>query len=107
MESDTSKVGAALRERALELPGATEEFPWGERVVKVNKKIFIFLGKAGADGGELSFSVKLPDSSFAALEMHGAQPTGYGLGKSGWVTLRFAPGECPPVDFLLPWVEES
>ena len=32
----------ALRD---ELPGAMEDFPWGERVVKVNKKIFVFMGK--------------------------------------------------------------
>src|SRR6266545_2881018 len=34
----------ALRDFALGLPGAYEEFPWGECVVKVNKKVFVFLG---------------------------------------------------------------
>ena len=32
-----------LRTFALGLPGAYEEFPWGESVVKVNKKMFVFL----------------------------------------------------------------
>ncbi|MFD6307222.1 MmcQ/YjbR family DNA-binding protein, partial [Streptomyces sp. NPDC060223] len=33
-----------VREFSLGLPGATEEFPWGESVAKVNKKVFVFLG---------------------------------------------------------------
>ena len=37
-----------LRIFALGLPGAYEEFPWGESVVKVNKKVFVFLGMAPA-----------------------------------------------------------
>jgi len=48
---------AALRDFALGFPGAREEFPWGERVVKVGKKVFVFLGMA--DGDELGLSVKL------------------------------------------------
>jgi predicted DNA-binding protein (MmcQ/YjbR family) len=34
-----------LRDVALGLPEAVEEFPWGDRVVKVRKKIFVFLGE--------------------------------------------------------------
>lgn len=38
----------AVREFARGLPEAGEEFPWGPEdcVVKVNKKIFVFLGNA-------------------------------------------------------------
>jgi len=35
----------------------------------------------------LTFSVKLPDSGEGMLDQDYAEPTGYGLGKSGWVTL--------------------
>jgi hypothetical protein len=35
---------AALRAHALGYPGAREEFPWGDRVVKVAKKVFVFMG---------------------------------------------------------------
>ena len=34
----------ALRAHALAYPGAREAFPWGERVVKVGGKVFVFLG---------------------------------------------------------------
>ena len=33
---------------ALSYPGAHEEFPWGERVVKVKGKVFVFLGARGS-----------------------------------------------------------
>jgi predicted DNA-binding protein (MmcQ/YjbR family) len=33
-----------VREFALGMPGATEDFPWGETVAKVNQKVFVFLG---------------------------------------------------------------
>ena len=83
---------------ALGLPGAHEDFPWGERVVKVHGKIFVFLG-----GGE-SITVKLVESRPHALSMEGAAPTGYGLGRSGWVTV---PVRGVPVAALRDWVEES
>ena len=36
----------------------------------------------------------------------GAEPTGYGLGRAGWVTVPFRE-TTPPVDVLTDWVEES
>jgi len=34
----------ALREYIFSLPGAHEDFPWGESVAKVQKKVFVFPG---------------------------------------------------------------
>jgi predicted DNA-binding protein (MmcQ/YjbR family) len=93
-----------LRTFALSLPEAYEEFPWGERVAKVKGKVFVFLGM---DGDELGLSVKLPQSALLALGLPFASPTGYGLGKAGWVTARFAKGEKAPVDLLRSWIDES
>jgi predicted DNA-binding protein (MmcQ/YjbR family) len=84
---------------ALSLPGAYEDHPWDETVAKVGKKVFVFLGEGG-------MSVKLPDSNAQALMSPGAEPTGYGLGRAGWVTVRFGRG-APPFGILTDWVEES
>lgn len=94
----------ALRARALEYPEAWEDSPWGERAMKVRKKVFLFCGEP--EGG-LSLSVKLPHSAPFALAEPFTTPTGYGLGKAGWVSARFARGEAVPVDLLLDWLDES
>ena len=106
--SSTNKMKqakAVLRDFALGYPGAREEFPWGERVIKVGKKVFVFLGMA--DGDELGLSVKLPESGPMALLLPFAQPTGYGLGKSGWVSAHFVASDDPPLGMLREWIEES
>jgi predicted DNA-binding protein (MmcQ/YjbR family) len=87
---------------ALSLPEAAEDHPWGEDVVKVRGKIFVF---AGTDGSR-RMTVKLAESHPHALSVEGAEPTGYGLGASGWVTVPLrAPGVT--LDVLRDWVEES
>jgi predicted DNA-binding protein (MmcQ/YjbR family) len=96
---------AQVRRFAKALPGAHEDHPWGETVVKVKNKVFVFLGKG--DGRSLGLSVKLPQSGEQVLELPFAQPTGYGLGKAGWVSLGFDPGDEPPLAAVCSWVEES
>ena len=95
---------AALRKYALGFPEAYEEFPWGERVIKVNKRIFVFMHGSAQ---ELRVTTKLPQSYGAALLAPFAKPTHYGLGKSGWVTASFRKGDYPPFDVLKSWIEES
>jgi predicted DNA-binding protein (MmcQ/YjbR family) len=99
-----SAAETKLRAYALSLPGAVEEFPWGDRVMKVNKKVFVFMGTT--DGG-FGMSTKLPRSAAIALTLPFASPTGYGLGKAGWVTARFTARDKPPLDLLEAWIEES
>ncbi len=94
----------ALRDFALSFPETTEEFPWGHRTIKVRGKAFIFMG-SHEDG--LSFSVKLPSSAQGVLMLPFATPTGYGLGKSGWVTASFAAKDSVPVEWIESWIEES
>ena len=93
-----------LRAFALGYPEAYEDFPWGERVAKVKGKVFVFLGR---DGNELGLSVKLPESGMLALGLPFVSPTGYGLGKAGWVTVRFGKREKAPVALLRSWIDES
>lgn len=102
--ADIAAAADAIRRFGLDLPETVEEFPWGEAALKVRKKVFVFLGRREA---ELGFSVKLPQSAEDVLCMPFATPTGYGLGKAGWVSFTFASGEVPPHEELLDWVEES
>ncbi len=103
---------AAVRERvrtfALGLPGAAEEFPWGESVIKVNKKVFVFLG-VGDGSYPLGLTMKLvsPEAHAHALSSPGAEPAGYGLGRSGWVRIPLEVADAPRSDLLCDWVEES
>jgi predicted DNA-binding protein (MmcQ/YjbR family) len=107
MAKASAKPGAALealRDHALTYPETREDHPWGELVVKVRDKVFVFLGRP-EEG--LSLSVKLPTSAPFAFDLPYCEPTGYGLGKAGWITARFAPREAVPVEMLKRWIDES
>jgi predicted DNA-binding protein (MmcQ/YjbR family) len=103
------------REFALSLPGAGEEFPWGESVAKVNKKVFAFLGTEETgrrvEDAEraLGVTVKLtaPEAHEHALSHPGAEPAGYGLGKAGWVTVPLSGEGAPGAELVCDWIEES
>jgi predicted DNA-binding protein (MmcQ/YjbR family) len=87
---------------ALSFPGAHEDQPWGEDVAKVRGKIFVFLGPPTSR----RMTVKLDESHGHALSIEGAEPTGYGLGKAGWVTVPFR-GPGVDLSLLRDWIEES
>ncbi|MFF9813280.1 MmcQ/YjbR family DNA-binding protein [Streptomyces sp. NPDC014006] len=97
-----------VRGFALSLPSAAEEFPWGETVAKVNKKVFAFLG---VDDGShpMAVTVKLTDEAAHAhaLTSPGAEPAGYGLGRAGWVRIPLQEPGAPAAELLCDWVEES
>ena len=104
---DPVAIRASVREFALRLPGAYEDFPWGESVAKVNKKVFVFFGVEDGDHTP-GFSVKLKDPVVHAhaIATAGASLTGYGLGKAGWVSVPFGEG-APSLEVLCEWVQES
>lgn len=93
-----------LRDFALKFPEATEDRPWDHIAIKVKGKVFVFL--SGPED-TLNVTCKLPSSGRMALALPFAAPTGYGLGKSGWVTASFKPGEPVPLDRMAEWIEES
>jgi predicted DNA-binding protein (MmcQ/YjbR family) len=95
---------AVLCQHAAGYPEVREDAPWGHRAFKVKGKTFLFL-VADADG--LSLSTKLPESGSMALTLPFAEPTAYGLGKSGWVSARFDPKAKVPLDLLCEWIDES
>lgn len=105
-EPALQRAHEALRLHGLSFADATEDHPWGETALKVNGKVFVFLSLTEKG---LGLSVKLPDSNALALELPFAKPTGYGLGKSGWVSARFTEEDEDevPTDILEAWMEES
>jgi predicted DNA-binding protein (MmcQ/YjbR family) len=98
-------VRAQLRAFALSLPDASEDFPWGERVAKVKGKVCVFLGHGDRDGPPL-MTVKVAESHGHAIAIEGAEPTGYGLGRSGWVNVPLH-AEGVTLELLCDWIEES
>ena len=96
----------ALRKAALAYPQTLEDFPWGERAFKVGgKKVFLFLSER--EGGGFGCSMKLPFRNEEALNIKGAEPTGYGLSTSGWETFSFTAKAKPPMAKLIDYLDES
>jgi predicted DNA-binding protein (MmcQ/YjbR family) len=105
MASKGDMLVEELRAWGLTLPGAHGKAPWPEHDdLAVNDKTFAYLP---AKGGVFSLSVKLPYTGYEALQLPFAKPTGYGLGKSGWVSFSPAEGDIPDIEQLKEWVEES
>ena len=104
MSARLSKVFDELRELCLSYPLTREDHPWGHSAFKVKEKAFVI---SDLSDSALSVTVKLDKSRFEALEMPFAEPTGYGLGKSGWVTSRFEGKDQIPVGLLEQWIDES
>lgn len=94
-----------LRGLGLGFPETSEDFPWGHSALKVRNKTFAWLSEDEA--GMSYFTVKLPVSRDFAEVFDFAAPSGYGLGKSGWITCSFRPGEEPDLALLKRWLAES
>ena len=106
MADPVRTLRAKLRDFALALPEAHEDMPWGDRVVKVQNKVFVFLGH-DAETEHFGLSVKLPKSGKSALRLPFSSPTGYGLGKSGWVSAKLNDKSQASFEMLRDWVKES
>lgn len=104
MKRSLKQLTATFREFAMGYPDTVEDHPWGESAFKVNKKVFLFMS---LHEGVLRLTTKLPRSRKKALKRSFASPTGYGLGKSGWITSAFEAGDDVPVDLLTDWIDES
>lgn len=100
------KLRAQLLAYALSFPESREDHPWGESVAKVKDKVFVFFGIA-EPGIQLKLALKLPHSGVGLLDRGLGEPTGYGLGKSGWVTIELQRGDEASFAELCAWVEES
>ena len=105
MSARTDELLSELRAFGLTYPGAHIKSPWPEHEdLAVNDKTFAYLPRAGQP---FSLSCKLPYTGEVALDLPFAAPTGYGLGKSGWVTFTPSEEQIPDVDQLKEWIDQS
>ncbi len=101
-------VADAMVEFALSLPESSEHFPWGQRTIKVKGKAFVFFGMVEGQDTGLRFTLKLPVSADSVAALPFAKPSGYGLGKHGWVTFHWSPDDEPfPAEMTFDWIKES
>src|ERR1041384_7443212 len=104
MSKQTDAMLKELRDWGLTFPGAHLKSPWpGHLDLAVKDKTFAYLSIGGEPFG---ISCKLPLSHEKAMMLPGTEPTGYGLGKSGWVSAKFPDGP-PPIDLLRDWINAS
>ena len=94
-----------LQAIALALPEATrvDIEAWdGEPTFRVRKKNFVFTNPEAT-----GISVKLPKEEAEAVVATepGAEPTGYGLGRHGWVSIELGP--TPDWEQVTEWVRTS
>lgn len=104
-QDECDQLIKALREFGLGYPGAHIKSPWpGHEDLAVRDKTFCYLPP---EGQPFSISCKLPQSCDVALTLPFATPTGYGLGRSGWVSASFEDHEVPPIELFQAWIDES
>jgi predicted DNA-binding protein (MmcQ/YjbR family) len=99
---------ARLLKYALAKPEATLEHPWGENVAKVRGKVFVFFGmeEPEAQYADYVMGVKLTNALLYAKSKPFVETMGYGLGKSGWVSVKL-PKRAAPLEMFEEWIDES
>ncbi|MDO1557964.1 MmcQ/YjbR family DNA-binding protein [Brevundimonas sp. 2R-24] len=103
--TDPSSAAEALRAFGLQYPETQLKSPWpGHLDLAVRDKTFAYLSP---EGQPFSLGCKLPFSAEAALALPFTEPTGYGLGKSGWVTARWPDDGSDPMPMFRAWIDES
>lgn len=94
-----------LRVFGLSYPGSHTKSPWpGHEDLAVNDKTFAYMS---LQGEPFSVSVKLPYSGEEVRKLPFATPAGYGLGKSGWVTIEPEEPNMPSIRQFKSWLDES
>lgn len=98
---------ARLKQIALDLPEAqmVHVEAWDHPTFRVRNKNFVF---AAADASGISVKLPKEEAAWVVASVPGAQPTGYGLGRHGWVSVT-----TPPADDdagwrqMAEWIRES
>lgn len=100
-----SRFRQALQTVALQYPEVAEGIACKGTALesqnfKAGKKSFLFVGPA-------DIKLKLRDSLADAATLASEEPDRYRVGANGWVTVRIACGDFPPMDLLERWIDES
>lgn len=104
MSKKSDGIADRLRAFGLTYPGAHIKSPWpSHKDLAVDDKTFAYLS---VPGKPFSISCKLKNSCKKALKLPFTSPTGYGLGKWGWVTASSEKGDIP-IDLFEEWIDES
>lgn len=101
MEEFTQPISQHLRKKALSLPETSEGTSCVNRAFKVRKKNFLFVGEKE---NQVRVMFKLAPSLDEATTMDDPR---FSVGKTGWVTVLFAPDDVPDENLLADWVVES
>jgi len=99
-------VKTDLRKYALTFPETREDHPWGENVAKVKGKVFVFFGMDD-DASDGVMGVKLTRSLLYARSLPHVEPSGYGLGKSGWCNVKKPARGAVDMTLMKEWIAES
>lgn len=99
-------VKTDLRKYALTFADTREDHPWGENVTKVKGKVFVFFGLED-DKSDGVMGVKLTRSLLYARSLPHVEVMGYGLGKSGWCTVKKPASGRVDVKLMKEWIAES
>ena len=99
-------VKTNLRKYALTFAETREDHPWGENVTKVRGKVFVFFGMDDDTSGGV-MGVKLTRSLLYARSLPHVEAMGYGLGKSGWCTVKKPARGSVDVKLMKEWIAES
>ncbi len=103
--SRSADAADALRAFGLTYPATSLKSPWpGHADLAVRDKTFAYLSTGDQP---FSLSCKLPFSGVEALELEFTSPTGYGLGRSGWVTAAWPENYDDPLALFRAWIDES
>lgn len=78
---------ADLQAYCMSFDGAFEDYPWGDIVYKIEKKMFATLG---GDGDSLGMTVKAtPEDASVLTQMPHIAPSAY-IGRYGWVRITIS-----------------
>ena len=99
-------VKTNLRKYALTFADTEEAHPWGENVTKVRGKVFVFFGPED-DTSDGLMGVKLTRSLLYARSLAHVEVMGYGLGKSGWCTVKKPARGDVDLKLMKEWIAES